>query len=363
MENEDFTPFTPKGPVHGGTQHETFPGVDYDPRRALPSKPFAFALAHGEEGASIWHGSLLSCRTIIPVKKSGEDIVIAGQAPIPTTEYIPADNLDTDLRLQTHLGWYGNVYGYWEADDYGTVSLFDIRGPDEPAGEDISTLNPDLTRTTPAGKYYVLIGNVEDDSPVVQNISSDIPWFVTILRGESSGSSSGSVTISSFSPSNSSGASSSALSGSSAGSGSGSGSGGSSSKSTCIVPATWMPTRFTALFTMESPEVVFRDSFRDLPIRDRISRFRLDHRFIEVCAPGTIRALAVTSDRPCRLGVSIDGGEVVIERPWFSRDVIAQVEIEGIRNGFVGMRFPARDKEQFEANERTLNAAYPAKDL
>lgn len=324
-------------------------GKSHSPR---DPKPFAFALAHGEEGASIWHGALLTSITTINVIREDGKNYIQSQDPIPKLEYLPAANLNPDLRLQTHLGWYGDVYAYWEADDGGNVSLFEIRGPSQPSGQDISELNEELERYETNGKYYVLIGTVDENSPVEQNISGDIPWFVTILRGED-GSSSSSSSSSSVSSGQSSG---------SVPSGSGGGSGGSS-KSTCIVPASWLRSRFTALFTMEAPEVVFRDTLRDLPIRCRVSRFRLDHRFIEVCAPGTLRVVGITSDKPCRLGVRIEGDDVVVTRPWFSGDVNAQVEIEGIRKGFVGMRFPARDKEQFEANERMLNSAYPAKDL
>jgi hypothetical protein len=43
--------------------------------------------------------------------------------------------------------------------------------------------------------------------------------------------------------------------------------------------------------------------------------------------------------------------------------VTINAQLVGTRRGFAGMRFPFRDKEQFDANERTLNSAYPAKDL
>lgn len=148
-------------------------------------------------------------------------------------------------------------------------------------------------------------------------------------------------------------------SGGSGGSGQPSDSG--SDKSTAIVPASWLVQGYTAVFTMESPEVVFRDLFRDVPITGRVTRCRIDPRFIEVCAPGTLRACGITSDAPVALGVTIDDGWLIITSPLMCRPKIAQVEITGVRKGFVGMRFPARDREQFEANEATLNSAYPAK--
>ena len=185
-----------------------------------------------------------------------------------------------------------------------------------------------------------------------------------------SSSSSGSGSSSSSSSSGSSGDSSSG--GSSGGSGSGSGgsggSGGGSDKSTAIVPASWQKHGFTALFTVESPEVVFRDTIRDIPIKSRRTRLRLDRRFIEVCEPHTLRVASVSGDKVVNIGAEIDGDYVVLTLPRFyfqnlRSPLVVQIDIVGIRKGFLATRFPARDLEQFEANEVTINSAYPGKDL
>lgn len=134
------------------------------------------------------------------------------------------------------------------------------------------------------------------------------------------------------------------------------------SKDTAIVPASWSKHGYTAVFVMEHPEVVFRDTFKDLLVSQPIQRFRIDPRFIEVCEKDSIRAIGITSSEPIPLGVHIGKGWLTIKRdPGVA--TIAQVEITATRNGFADMRFPDRDREQFDANEATLNSAYPAKDL
>jgi hypothetical protein len=103
-------------------------------------KPFAFGLAHGIGGAQVWYGQLISLSDMVA--------------------HAPA-NLNTNRRLTTHLGWFGNVYLYWE-EAGGTVTLCDVRGPDEP--------------DSGGGKYWVLIGAVPRSGPVDQKVSSDVCW-------------------------------------------------------------------------------------------------------------------------------------------------------------------------------------------
>lgn len=179
---------------------------------------------------------------------------------------------------------------------------------------------------------------------------------------------SGPVLLSNTCCGSSSGSSDSSSSGSSDGSSTdgsvGPSSGGSngSDKSTAIVPAAWSPHGYTALFTMESPEVLFIDWMRDIPIRRGINIIPIDPKFASVCEKNTLRAFC-SSDNPAPLGVSVKGENLIIKAPFFSRRSIAQVAIFGKRRGFLHLRLPDRDKEQFDANERTLNSAYPAKNL
>lgn len=342
-------------------------------------KPFAFALAHGEGGASIWHGSLLSCVTLVRVHKDEGKNVISSQDPIPVTEYISPSNLDPDLLLQTHLGWYGDVYGYWEVDEEGDVILFEIRGPDKPVGKDIAELNGDLVRKSPsggnggggglgsgsgsgeevAGQYFALIGNVTKGQPVEQFISSDIPWFVTILL-EGSSSSTSSSSSSSSSSSGSEDSNGSAGSGLSEG----------SSKSTCIVPCTKHPEGYTACFIPEMPrEGVFFDTLK-IRLDKRETKAWVDMWFTEICEQGTYECVGYSCDRAQRLAISIShDGQVTVRRPLFSRASTATILIYAIRKGFLlasndspynMRRMPQRNAEQFHANERFINSAYPS---
>jgi hypothetical protein len=320
-------------------------------------KPFAFALAHGIAGASIWHGCLLSSRTVITVTKDTEQIKTITQNPIPSLEYIPADNLDPDHRLQTHLGWYGNVYSKWTANEEGYITSHEIVGPDEPVGTDIGALDADLNRSPTAGTYYALIGTVLEDAPVDQKISSDIPWFVTIIKGPTGSSSSSSMSISS------------GASGGTSASGGGSSSG--SSKSTCIVPSSKHKTGYAALFLPEMPrEAVFLDTV-NVFLHDRVTVVRIDPYFVEVCEPGTFRCVGSSVSGQCyavSVTVSRDG-LCEIRRPWFSRAATANLLIYAVRKGFLHpaspspyhqRRMPARNEGQFLQNEAFIQSAYDA---
>jgi len=318
-------------------------------------KPFSFALAHGFEGASIWHGCLLTTITIIRVVEEDGKIHILSQDPIPKLQYTPAENLDENLLVQTHLGWYGDVYAYWEADESGEVTLFDIRGPDEPDGQDISELEPDLTRAHPDGKYFILIGTVNEFNPVEQKISSDIPWAVTILTGaeDSSSGRSGS----------SNGKGSSGRSGSSNGEGSSSGLGSSESEksSNAIVAAPWAKGKHVALATIESNQVLFEFVVRDIALRGRTTMVRIDPRFLYVCEPDSICvASAPCGDEPYPVGVSVKGGLLVLNAYARKdrRPKCVNVRLTGIRKGFGEWDMPSRTAKQKAQSEEARRREY-----
>lgn len=308
-------------------------------------KPFAFALAHGESGASIWWGQLAACVCTITVTKQDGKITTITQDPIPKTTFHAPSNLDPDTRLQTHLGWYGDVYLQWNANESGEITSVEVVGPDEPEGEDIGELDSELNRSVTEGTYYVKIGTVNEGDPVEQKVSSDVPWFVTIIKG-SSGSSSGSE--------GSSGGSSGGSSTSSEGS-------LGSDKSTAIVPASFYSTGYAALFTLEAPDVRFEDVVTITPKR-KMFTYRIDKRFVEVCEKGTLSVVSACPSSPALVGASVDGEDVNIEIVTRKRlPATLTLKISGIRRGFRTMRFPSRTEDQFLANERFLNSAYPRK--
>lgn len=359
---------TIRQPADGGTNSPAQTQRPVEIKQPRQRKPFSFALAHGEGGASIWHGCLLSSITLVNIKKNGDKIESISQSPIPKLEYIPADNLDEDKLLQTHLGWYGNVYGRWDADEDGEITAFEIAGPDEPEGTDIGELDADLQRATPEGSYYILIGSVFEDSPVDQQISSDIPWFVTILKGEKKEDSSSSVSSQSSSSSRQSSAPSSAGGSSTSGSTPGSSS-QPSSKSTCIVRSGKHPEANTALFIPEMPrEAVFLDTLT-VELKKRTTSLHIDRWFVEVCEYGTFACFGYSVvGKTHGIAVTVsEGGYVTIRRPWYSRKCTANLWIYAIRKGFLRpvsasryhqRRMPARNDRQRVQCDAFINSAY-----
>jgi hypothetical protein len=134
----------------------------------------------------------------------------------------------------------------------------------------------------------------------------------------------------------------------------------SASKSTAIVPASWSPTGYTALFIAECPEVRF-DDVMVVRVPQRDARLSLDVRYVEVCAKDTVQVCGCVPDLPVLVGASVDGGEVQLrfaeQRPDLSVRLV--IRLTGIRRGFTGYRFPDRSRVQFEANERFIRSAYP----
>lgn len=132
-----------------------------------------------------------------------------------------------------------------------------------------------------------------------------------------------------------------------------------SDKSTAIVPARFSTTGYAALFTLEAPEVRFDDVI-DVKIRQNNQRIPIDPCYLIVCEPGSVRVCGVSCDYPVSVGASIRGGDVLVKfsRP-AKRKISLVIRLTGIRKGFDGMRFPQRRREQFIANEKFINSAYP----
>lgn len=117
---------------------------------------------------------------------------------------------------------------------------------------------------------------------------------------------------------------------------------------------------------MESPEVRFDDVVR-ADIEHRYADIDLDDRYVEVCEPGSLEVCGCVAQAP--IGVTafiteVDGSMKIhveflgdIDEP-----VRVVVRLTGVRKGFAEHRFPDRTAEQFEANERFIQSAYPASD-
>ncbi len=138
-------------------------------------------------------------------------------------------------------------------------------------------------------------------------------------------------------------------------------SGGGSDKSTAIVPASWSKTGYVALFIHEMPEVRF-DDVMVMTVPREGQWVSVDPRFLEVCERGTIEVCGISSDKPVVVGARVHTDRLRIafaeQAPQYAVRLV--IRLTGIRRGFAGKRFPERTREQFEANERFINSAYPS---
>jgi hypothetical protein len=319
------------------------PQLPVSARHRQRGKPFAFALAHGEGGASIWWGVLITSITTASFKRltiSGTKVNgLALQPEIQNIAVHEAASLDTDKLKQTHLGWYGDVYAQWDCDEEGTVTNFDITGPSTPSGQNISELTEELSRDTVSGTYYIKIGTVDNGSPVDQIVSSDIYWSPVIFRGNTESS-----------PSDESNPSSGS-SGSSANSSQG------SSKDSGIVPSEISRLGFLKWFAMEAADVRFEDTFTDLKVRGKTSTFRIDPRVIEGVHVETLRVVGWSADTHHTVGFTVKPPLLHIHAnpDKRRRPTTVQVRISAIRKGFLGVKLTEATRAEFDANERRLN--------
>jgi hypothetical protein len=133
-----------------------------------------------------------------------------------------------------------------------------------------------------------------------------------------------------------------------------------SDKSSAIVPASWTPGGYTALFTLESPEVLFEDVLLTR-IPQKAATLKIDPRFVEVCEPRSIVVSGCVPDVPAVVGASVEGGLVRVRfAVEDDQEVKLVLRLTGVRRGFAGLRFPNRSRRQFEANEAFIHRAYPA---
>jgi hypothetical protein len=134
--------------------------------------------------------------------------------------------------------------------------------------------------------------------------------------------------------------------------------GSGSNKSTAIVPASWSPTGYTALFIAEGPEVRFDDVIVEWT-QQKNTAIAIDPKFLEVCEPDSVEVCGCVANVPVTVGAMVNGTNVEVS---FSRQtkkcVRLVIRLTGIRKGFKGMRFEDRTAEQFRKNEAFINSAY-----
>ena len=303
-------------------------------------KPYPFALRPApDDKIHIYFGVLVHQINRMVFNTDG----LVSQTGVSNPQIVIPSNLSaSENRYKFYtLDFRGNVYLYWETNSSGVVTSCDIRGDD-------GNGNPPTQQNLPnvnGGKFYVKIGYVapkgggasEDVGYEIenldQNISTDVYWLTAFgVQQDSS-------TSSSSSSSSSSG----------------------SDKSTAIVPMDWHDGGYGALFTMESNEVLFEFVMRDIPLEGANTVTRIDDRFLAVCEPDSMVITGVSGDRAGSVGAVVEKNNVILSA-WplsFLRPSKVTLKLTGTRKGFRGFDMPERSKEQFIANERFINSAYP----
>jgi hypothetical protein len=125
----------------------------------------------------------------------------------------------------------------------------------------------------------------------------------------------------------------------------------------------WHDKGYGALFTMESNEVLFEFVMRDIPLEGANTVTRIDDRFLAVCEPDSMTVTGISGDRAGSVGAVVEKNNVILSA-WplsFLRPSKVTLKLTGTRKGFRGFDMPERSKEQFIANERFINSAYPRK--
>jgi hypothetical protein len=305
-------------------------------------KPYPFALRPApDDKIHIYFGVLVHQINRMVFNSDG----LVSQTGLSNPQTIIPSNLSAgENRYKFYeLGWRGDVYLYWETDSSGGVTSCDLRGPDAPTAQALPNVN--------GGKFFVKLGNVaagENDTSISaldQNISTDVYWLTAFGVQEDESDSS----------------SSSSDSGSTTDSGSTSVSDSGSDKSTAIVPMGWHDKGYGALFTMESNEVLFEFVMRDVPLEGANTVARIDDRFLAVCEPDSMAVTGVAGDRAGSVGAAVEKNNVILSA-WplsFLRPSKVTLKLTGVRKGFKHLDMPERSKEQFIANEKFINSAYP----
>ena len=289
-------------------------------------KPFPFALRPApDDKIHIYFGVLVHQINLMVFNTDG----LVSQTGVNNPHTIVPSNLSSaENRYKFYtLNWRGDVYLYWKTDSAGNVTECDLR-------KEI-TNQQSLPNEGGEGEFNVKIGNVpEEGTPIStldQNISTDVYWLTAFAVQEES----------------SNGSTSDSTSG--------------SDKSTAIVPMDWHDKGYGALFTMESNEVLFEFVMRDVPVTGSKTVARIDDRFLAVCERDSMVVTGISGDKLGPVGAVIKDNEVILDAlpVSFLRPNKVTLKLTGTRKGFEGFDMPERSKEQFTANERFINSAYP----
>ena len=123
----------------------------------------------------------------------------------------------------------------------------------------------------------------------------------------------------------------------------------------------WHDNGYGALFTMESNQVLFEFVLRDIPVTGATTKVSIDDRFLAVCEPDSMVVTGIVGDKAGAVGAVVEEDEVILSA-WplpCLRPTKATLKLTGVRKGFRNLDMPERSKEQFTANEKFINSAYP----
>jgi hypothetical protein len=134
-----------------------------------------------------------------------------------------------------------------------------------------------------------------------------------------------------------------------------------SSKSSAIVPASWTPGGYAALFITEMPDVRFEEVMTYTGPQE-YACVPIDPRYLEVCEVDTMAVVSACPDEPVVVGAKFceDHVELKFADPAPDQVVTVTMRLTAIRKGFKHDRFTPRSERQFICNELFINSAYPA---
>lgn len=224
-----------------------------------------------------------------------------------------------------------------------------IRPPSNPMPGDARDFTPNQTH---GYDEVILKGDIKERGEM--EFTEKTGWIYWRRIAEDSSSSSSSSSDSSDSSSSSSSSSSPSSSTESSDTSSDTSESGSS-KDSCVVPVDWNENGFTALYCVESEEVLFLHRV-SAPLYSRKTKFRIDPRFISVCLSGSVRVH----------GINGNGGPVwanqdhcsdwftVVRNRFVNKADWVDVLLVGTRKDCVHNPWPDLSKEDFIRNEERI---------
>ena len=111
--------------------------------------------------------------------------------------------------------------------------------------------------------------------------------------------------------------------------------------------------RYVGLMCTEMPEARFEDVIRIKTNNNSKIKHSIDETFIQVCEKDSISVVSCVPSHPAMVGARIEDSNIIIEIDRYSiPPEYVTVKLNGIRDGFGGIRFENFTKDQAESNYR-----------